>query len=103
MFYCFDNNCHIIDNNGALQFHLMGNSKVSDTIAQAFPIDTCDLSVLKTKVEERETIAKKYDNDLVYLISNGLKSLDHFRESDTKNKYKGMKLEVLLQQLLEEK
>ena len=98
-----ENNCHIIDNNGALQFHLMGNSKVSDTIAQAFPIDTCDLSVLKTKVEERETIAKKYDNDLVYLLSNGLKSLDHFRESDTKNKYKGMKLEVLLQQLLEEK
>lgn len=98
-------NCNTIDSNESLQHYLMGNIKVHEVIAKAFPIDTCDLSILKTKVKEREMIAKTYDKDLVQLLDNGLKSLSNYYRDDacSKNKYKGMELEELLQQLIKKK
>tara|TARA_R110002020_G_scaffold113246_6_gene260489 strand:+ start:1143 stop:3728 length:2586 start_codon:yes stop_codon:yes gene_type:complete len=97
--------CGTIDSNETLQHYLMGNSKVNDVLLKAFPIDTCDLSELKIKVKERELLGKTYDKDLIQLLSNGLKSLsNYYRDNDCKNnKYRGMELPELLQQISKEK
>tara|TARA_R100000963_G_C4645197_1_gene109376 strand:+ start:20 stop:2626 length:2607 start_codon:yes stop_codon:yes gene_type:complete len=97
--------CGTIDSNDTLQHYLMGNTKANDILVKAFPIDTCDLSELKTKVKERELLGKTYDKDLIQLLSNGLKSLsNYYRDNECKNnKYRGMELPELLQQISKEK